>query len=94
GNTNIRNYSSVSAIIANDTSGSVVGIDTNFGSVLDPGITTSINSRTYYLGQPFVKGVSNPEVKSYSGDLIYIDNRPPITRSKNQKEDIKVIIQF
>lgn len=94
GNTNIRNYTSVSAINANDTSGSVVGIDTNFGTTLEPGITTSINSRTYYLGQPFVRGLSNPEVKAYSGDLIYIDNRPPITRSKNQKEDIKVIIQF
>jgi hypothetical protein len=26
--------------------------------------------------------------------MIYIDNRPSITRSSNQKEDIKVILQF
>jgi hypothetical protein len=58
------------------------------------GISTSINNRTYYLGQEFVNGLSNPEVKKYSGNIIYVDNRPSITRSSNQKEDIKVILQF
>jgi hypothetical protein len=38
--------------------------------------------------------LSNPEVKKYSGSIIYVDNRPSITRSSNQKEDIKVILQF
>jgi len=73
---------------------STIPIDTTFGTSLEPGISTTINNRTYYVGQPFVEGVSNPEVKKYSGDLIYVDNRPPITRSQNQKEDIKVILQF
>ena len=58
------------------------------------GLSTVINSRTYYLGQSFTAGVANPEVKKYSGDIIYVDNRPSITRSTNQKEDIKVILQF
>jgi len=58
------------------------------------GMSTSINNRTYYLGQEFVNGLSNPEVKKYSGNIIYVDNRPSITRSSNQKEDIKVILQF
>jgi hypothetical protein len=66
-----------------------LGIDTNF-----TGITTTINSRTYNLGQEFTSGVSNPEVEKYSGNVIYVDNRPSITRSSNQKEDIKVILQF
>ena len=64
-------------------------IDKNF-----TGISTVINNRTYYLGQSFESGVSNPEVKKYSGNIIYVDNRPSITRSSNQKEDIKVILQF
>ena len=38
--------------------------------------------------------VLNPEVKKYSGNMLYIDHRPAITRSSNQKEDIKVILQF
>ena len=66
-----------------------LSIDTTF-----TGISTVINSRTYYLGQSFTSGVSNPEVKKYSGNIIYVDNRPSITRSSNQKEDIKVILQF
>ena len=64
-------------------------IDTTF---TDNSLT--INNRKYYLGQSFVNGVSNPEVKKYSGTIIYVDNRPSITRSTNQKEDIKVILQF
>ena len=66
-----------------------LGIDTSY-----TGYTTSINNRTYNLGQSFTLGVANPEVKKYSGNVIYVDNRPAITRSLNQKEDIKVIFQF
>jgi hypothetical protein len=58
------------------------------------GISTLINNRTYYLGQSFTNGLANPEVKKHSGNIIYVDNRPSITRSPNQKEDIKVILQF
>ena len=55
---------------------------------------TTINNRTYYLGMNFSSGVAAPEVKQHSGNIIYVDNRPAITRSSNQKEDIKVILQF
>jgi len=71
------------------SSGSNLSINTSFS-----GISTVINSRTYYLGQEFTNGIASPEVKKYSGNIIYVDNRPAITRSSNQKEDIKVILQF
>ncbi len=58
------------------------------------GISTVINNKTYYLGQTFANGIASPEVEKYSGNIIYVDNRPPITRSSNQKEDIKIILQF
>ena len=58
------------------------------------GVSTEINSRTYYLGQSFTEGVAQPEVEKYTGNIIYVDNRPSITRSSNQKEDIKIILQF
>ena len=73
--------------ITGTTSG--LSISTTFS-----GVSTALNNRTYYLGQSFTNGLSNPEVKKYSGEIIYIDNRPAITRSSNQKEDIKVILQF
>ena len=58
------------------------------------GVSTSLNSRTYYLGQNFINGVSQPEVEKYSGHMIYVDNRPSVTRSSSQKEDVKIILQF
>lgn len=75
-------------------SGSSANIDNSFGTLVNPGITTTINSRTYYLGQTFINGLSNPEVERYSGDIIYVDHRSPITRSQTQKEDVKIVIQF
>lgn len=71
------------------SSGSNLEIDTSFS-----GISTVINNRTYYLGQEFSSGLSSPEVKKHAGNIIYVDNRPSITRSSNQKEDIKIILQF
>ena len=71
-----------------------LNIDTNFGTSLEPGLSTSINSRTYNLGMSFVKGVANPEVEKYSGDIIYVDNRAAVTRSTQQKEDIKIVLEF
>ena len=81
------------------TGGSLSIIPTNGTTTLSisttfTGISTVINNRTYYLGQSFANGLANPEVKKYSGNIIYVDNRPSITRSSNQKEDIKVILQF
>ena len=66
-----------------------LGINTDF-----QGVSTVINNRTYYLGQNFSSGVAQPEIKKYSGEVVYVDNRPSITRSKSQKEDVKIILQF
>jgi len=77
------------SLVISPTTGQDLSIDTAF-----TGITTVINNRTYYLGQTFASGIANPEVKAHSGSIIYVDNRPSITRSANQKEDIKVILQF
>ncbi len=71
------------------SSGSNLTIDDGF-----VGVSAVINSRTYYLGQEFEGGISNPEVQKYTGNIIYVDNRPPILRSTTQKEDIKVVLQF
>ena len=77
------------SLVITPSTGLDLTIDTAFS-----GITTVINNRTYYLGQTFASGIANPEVKAHSGSIIYVDNRPSITRSSNQKEDIKVILQF
>lgn len=66
-----------------------VAIDTSFS-----GISTVLNNRTYFLGQTFDKGTANPEVNPQSGQIIYVDNRPSVLRSSNQKEDIKIVLEF
>ena len=83
------NPSSGGSIVITPTTGSNLQIDSSFS-----GFSTSINNRTYNLGQDFTNGISSPEVKRYSGNIIYVDNRPSVNRSINQKEDIKVILQF
>ena len=79
------------SIVGDDYS---LAIDSSFGTESSPASSYTINSKTYYLGQEFVEGLANPEVKKHSGDIIYVDNRPSITRSPNQKEDVKIILQF
>ena len=42
----------------------------------------------------FTDGYANPELQPDSGDIIYIENRKPISRSSDQTEDIKLIVEF
>ena len=46
------------------------------------------------LSQTFVSGKADPDIKKYSGDIIYVDNRAPISRSSSQKEEVKIVIEF
>jgi hypothetical protein len=83
-----------SLIISGATSGSNLEIQTEFGNSSNPGITTTLSNRIVNLDQSFVEGIANPELEKYSGEVIYIDNRAAIPRSINQKEDIKIVLEF
>lgn len=41
-----------------------------------------------------INTVTNPEISNHSGEIVYIDNRRPITRDEKQVETIKIIINF
>jgi hypothetical protein len=58
------------------------------------GITTTIGSKLINLGTQFTNGLANPEINKTSGELLYLDNRPLISRNSRQKEDIKIILEF
>ena len=68
-------------------------IDTSFG---DPTPTNkvTVGNKVIDLGVTFTKGLANPEINKSSGDIIYIDNRPLVSRNSRQKEDIKIILEF
>ena len=76
-------------INCNTIIGPTLSINSSFS-----GVTTTINNRIYQLGQQFVSGISSAEYNVKSGDIIYLDNRQPIPRSANQKEDIKIVLEF
>jgi len=83
-----------SYVVQGQTSGSALGIDTSFGSQANPGTATTVAGASVQLGQSFVEGIAPPEIKKYSGEILYIDNRAAIQRSATQKEDIKIVLEF
>jgi hypothetical protein len=42
----------------------------------------------------FTSGYSASEIDADKGDIIYIENRAPITRASDQTENVKLIIEF
>jgi hypothetical protein len=42
----------------------------------------------------FSSGYATPELDEDTGDVIYIENRAPITRASDQTENVKLIIEF
>ena len=42
----------------------------------------------------FADGYANPELQPDSGNIIYSENRKPISRSTDQSEDIRIIVEF
>ena len=64
-------------------------VDTTFSAE-----SITIGQRSESLGHAFVNGVANPEIKKFSGEIIYIDNRAPVTRTASQKEEVKIVIEF
>ena len=71
------------------TSGGSGTIDSTFN---DNKLT--VGNKVIDLGVTFTKGLANPEINKKTGDIIYIDNRPLVTRDSRQKEDIKIILEF
>ena len=58
------------------------------------GSTLTLGTVDYYLGQSFNSGLASPDINNKSGEIIYVDNRSSVTRSSEQREDIKIILEF
>tara|TARA_B100000242_G_scaffold32187_1_gene19237 strand:- start:8438 stop:9955 length:1518 start_codon:yes stop_codon:yes gene_type:complete len=79
-----------------DSSGNLIafsGTNTINGADSSASGTPSSSSSTVDSAV-FVSGYSTPEVQPDSGDIIYIENRRPISRASDQTEDIKIIVEF
>ena len=62
------------------------------GSFADSTVVTGANSSS--TGTISADGISQPGMKPYSGDVLYIENRAKITRLQNQVEDFKIVLEF
>ena len=68
--------------------------DSTFGTSQVPLSQITIGVSVYELGLSFVTGYANEEIELNSGEILYLDNRIPITRSADQNEELKVVIEF
>jgi len=79
-----------SATIVTSPGGFSGSIDLGFS-----GITTNpTGTKVVNLGVQFTNGLASPEINKASGEILYIDNRPLISRNPRQKEDVKIILEF
>ena len=56
--------------------------------------SSTLTNSTKSLTGLSINSVTSPEVKNTSGEIVYLDNRTPITRSEDQVETLKAIIRF
>ena len=65
-------------------------------AALIPTLTNSstLENTTKSLTGLSINSVTAPEVDNATGEIIYLDNRSPITRSADQVEQIKALIRF
>ena len=56
--------------------------------------SSTLTNTTQNIPSLSINSVTNPEVKNSSGEVIYLDNRSPVTRSEDQVEQIKALIRF
>ena len=68
--------------------GTITGATSNATGVPDDTYSSSLNNTS------FTAGYATPEMQPDSGDVIYIENRKPISRASDQTEDVKLIVEF
>ncbi len=89
-------YGTVSATGSNTAfSGANVVTGATSGAVGTPD-STADSAVTLANGNSitFTDGYANPELQPDSGNIIYQENRKPISRATDQTEDIKIIVEF
>ena len=84
--------------VAFSKDGGTISSSNTFSGAIDvsyTGITTTVSAtKKVNLATQFTEGIALPEINKGSGEIIYLDNRPRVSRNPRQKEDIKIILEF
>lgn len=81
------------------------GVDSNGNLTAFSGLNVITGQSSSATGTPqnttgtvdsvvFTSGYADSEIDIHTGDVIYIENRSPITRASDQTENVKLIIEF
>jgi len=78
-----------------DSNGNLTAFSgTNVVTGAGGGTGTPTTSTSTINNVSFTSGYSASEIDADSGDILYIENRAPITRAADQTENIKLVIEF
>ena len=83
--------------VGTDTNGNLTafsGANAITGQTSSASATPNTSSSATVNAVVFSSGYSNPELAYDSGDMIYVEERSPITRASDQTENIKLIVEF
>ena len=83
--------------VGTDTNGNATafsGANAITGQSSSAAATPNTSNSTTTNAVVFASGYSTPELVADSGDILYVEERSPITRASDQTENIKLIIEF
>ena len=83
--------------VGTDSNGNLTafsGANAISGQTSSASATPNTSSSATVNAVVFSSGYSNPELAYDSGDIIYVEERSPITRASDQTENIKLIVEF
>ena len=84
--------SSANGVVVDFLNNNTLRINEVKGTFEDSNVVTGANTSS--TGTISANGVTQPGMKPYSGDVLYIENREKITRLQNQVEDFKIVLEF
>lgn len=80
-----------------ESSGSPIRGENGFSGSVDTsfsGSVITVNNKNVDLGVEFTNGLAQSEINKPSGEVLYLNNRPEVSRNPRQKEDVKIILEF
>ena len=85
--------SSVGAYVAFSGANAITGASSSAAGTPDATADSAVTLANGFT-ITFADGYCNPEMQPDSGNIIYNENRSPISRATDQTEDIKIVVEF
>ena len=85
--------SSVGAYVAFSGANAITGASSSAAGTPDSSVDSAVTLANGFT-ITFSDGYVNPELQPDSGNIIYNENRSPISRATDQTEDIKIVVEF